>query len=168
MTRELTLLQQISDVAWLVHQGSQRIGILNKDVQDRYTYITGKELISFPNRDEVTTHFGNIKLFEEQVSEPIKTQEQIYIQGHAVEYPEPHVIEPDHPAYRPDLPLFTKLKTSDVMYAAGYYCIKFESGWKHAHECKLSSLMRYPYEGPFKTQVEMKHRLRELNRKDHG
>ena len=164
MTHELTLLQQISDVAWLVHQGNQRIGILNKDVQDRYTYITGKELITFPNRDEVTTHFGNIKLFEEQINEPIKRDEQIYIMGHAVEYPEAHVIEPGHESWREDLPLFTKLKNSEVIYAAGYYCIKFESGWKHAHECKLSTLTKYGFEGPFKTDFEMKQRLRELNR----
>lgn len=164
MTQELTLLQQISDVAWLVRQGNQRIGILNKDVQDRYTYITGKELLTFTDKNQVTEHFGNIKLFEEQVEEPIKQGEEIYIQGHRVEYPDAHVIERGHPAWRPDLPLFTKLADSDVVYAAGYYCIKFESGWKHAHECKLSTLLKYGYEGPFRTQFDMKQRLRELNR----
>ena len=35
-------LQQISDVAWLVRQGANKMGILNKDVQDHYFYINGK------------------------------------------------------------------------------------------------------------------------------
>ena len=50
---EKTKLQQISDVAWLVHQGNHKLGILNKDVQNHYTYITGKELVSFDNDNEV-------------------------------------------------------------------------------------------------------------------
>ena len=32
-------LQQISDVAWLVRQGKNKLGILNKDVQNHYFYI---------------------------------------------------------------------------------------------------------------------------------
>ena len=33
------ILQQISDVAWLVRQGKNKLGILNKDVQNHYFYI---------------------------------------------------------------------------------------------------------------------------------
>ena len=40
-------LQQISDVAWLVRQGKNKLGILNKDVQNHYFYINGKEAVSF-------------------------------------------------------------------------------------------------------------------------
>ena len=39
-------LQQISDVAWLVRQGKNKLGILNKDVQNHYFYINGKEMVS--------------------------------------------------------------------------------------------------------------------------
>ena len=49
---EKTVLQQISDVAWLVHQGPNKLGILNKGVQENFTYITGKELLSFKNEVE--------------------------------------------------------------------------------------------------------------------
>jgi len=54
-----TMLQQISDVAWLVHQGNQKLGILNKNAQERFTYITGKDLVNFKDDHEVEEYFGN-------------------------------------------------------------------------------------------------------------
>ena len=52
-------LQQISDVAWLVRQGANKMGILNKDVQDHYFYINGKEMVSLDNEEDVEKFFGN-------------------------------------------------------------------------------------------------------------
>ena len=49
-------LQQISDVAWLVRQGKNKLGILNKDVQEHFYYINGKEFIC---EDD-----GEVKLFD--------------------------------------------------------------------------------------------------------
>lgn len=63
-------LQQISDVAWLVRQGPRKLGILNKDVQEHYFYITGKEFVSLDNQEEVTDYFGNVNLFKEQIDIP--------------------------------------------------------------------------------------------------
>lgn len=161
---EQTMLQQISDVAWLVHRGQQRLGILNKDVQEHFTYITGKELVNFDNENQVREHFGNLTLFEYQIDQPPQKQDVYYIKGYAVDYPEPHALEPDHPDYRADLPLYTKIAGRDVYYAAGYYCICFDKGWKRAHGPKLATLEKYGYEGPFRTELEARERIRHLNR----
>lgn len=165
MTHEKTVLQQISDVAWLVHQGQSKIGILNKDVQEHYTYITGKEIVKFDDKEDVVDHFGNLKLFEDQLTASAITLDKFYIKGFEVDYPTPFVIDELHPAYRNDIPLFTKIEGSDVYYAAGYYCINFEKGWKGGNGCKLTTLERYGYEGPFKTEQEMRMRLRDLNKR---
>lgn len=159
-----TMLQQISDVAWLVHQGKNKLGILNKDVQDHYFYITGKELLQFDNDNQVQEHFGNVKLFEEQIGTSAKIQDTYYIGGYAVDYPDPFAIEEGHPDYNPDLPLYSKIEGNTVYYSAGYYCINFEKGWKQANSPKLATLEKYGYEGPFKTELEMRQRLRYLNK----
>jgi hypothetical protein len=157
-------LQQISDVAWLVHQGENKLGILNKDVQDHYFYITGKELLEFASDDQVQEHFGNVKLFEEQIDASAKVQDTYYIKGYAVDYPDPYALEEDHPDYNPDLPLYSKIEGNTVYYSAGYYCINFEKGWKQANSPKLATLNKYGYEGPYKTELEMRQRLRALNK----
>lgn len=159
-----TMLQQISDVAWLVHQGENKLGILNKDVQDHYFYITGKELLEFDNDNQVQEHFGNVKLFEEQIGTSAKVQDTYYIKGYAVDYPDPFAIEEGHPDYNPDLPLYSKIEGNTVYYSAGYYCINFEKGWKQANSPKLATLEKYGYEGPYKTELEMRQRLRALNK----
>ena len=160
----VTKLQQVSDVAWLVKQGNNKIGILNKDIQEKYVYITGKELLKFEDESEASEHFGNIKLFSEQITEPHQRQDTYYINGYAVDYELPFAIEEDHPDYNPKLPLYTKIEGNKVYYAAGYYCINFEKGWKQANGPKLATLLKYGFTGPYKTEMEMRQQLRFLNK----
>lgn len=164
MTNEKTMLQQISDVAWLVHQGEQRLGILNKDVQDHYTYITGKEIVKFNGEEDVRSHFGNVSLFEERINEPAQKQDSYYIKGYEVGYAEPFVLDTDHPDYNEEVPLFTKIEGSDVYYAAGYYCINYGKGWKHANGPKYATLLKYGFVGPFKTELAARQRMKDLNK----
>jgi len=159
-----TLLHQISDVAWLVQKGAKRVGILNKDIQENYTYITGKEIIKFDDEVEVTEHFGNINLFEEQITTPTKTDEEFFIKGYKVDYEQPFAVDETDSELSQDLPLYTKIEGSKVYYAAGYYCINFEKGWKHAHGPKLSTILKYGYEGPFKNEIDVRQRLKVLNK----
>lgn len=163
---ELTKLQQISDVAWLVNRGGERIGILNQDIQDKFIYISGKDTVNFHGEQEVRDFFGNIKLFEEQIDQPVVNPDKFYVKGFEIDYPEPYAIQEGDSGYDPALPLYTKLEGSDVYYAAGYYCIHFDKGWKHARAPKATTLYRYGFEGPFQTELEAKQRMKYLNRNE--
>jgi hypothetical protein len=161
---EKTKLQQISDVAWLVHQGSERLGILSQGEQERFTYITGKDMITLQGEAAVRKHFGNVTLFEEKISEPMQRPDGVYVHGHLIDYPEPFVIEPGHTDYNPDVPLFSKNAGSNIYYAAGFYVINFSKGWKWANSPKWSTLTDYGFEGPFRSEIDAKHRMKQLNR----
>lgn len=162
---EKTMLQQISDVAWLVHHRGHKLGILNKDVQETFTYINGQDFIEFHGEHEVIEHFGNSSLFDDQITTPSYVQDKYYVKGYEVDYAEPIALEETDPDYSNDIPLYTKIEGSKVYYAAGYYCINFEKGWKHAHGPKLATLQKYGFEGPFRTVLEAKERNRILNKK---
>jgi hypothetical protein len=62
------------------------------------------------------------------------------------------------------LPLFTKSGDSKSLYCAGYYVIKFDKGWVKSFCPKLITLQRYPYQGPFKTEIEMKQVLSNVSK----
>ena len=156
-----TKLQEISDVAWIVNQGEQHIGILNQDVQNRFTYISGHEMVKFDNEQEVIQHFGNITLFDDIDTRQTVVQDRYYVKGYEVDYPEPFLVE----SQDYDLPLYTKLEGSDVLYAAGYYCIHFNKGWKYARGPKLATLLKYGYQGPFHTELEARERMKVLNKR---
>ena len=122
------ILQQISDVAWLVKQGKNgnKLGILNKDVQDHYFYINGKEAVSLDNEEDVENYFRNDNIFDQQITESATEPEAFYIRGHLIDYETPYPIDPAEPNYDPDVPLYTKTPDSDIYYAAGWYCINFD------------------------------------------
>lgn len=159
-----TMLQQISDVAWLVHQGNQKLGILNKSAQEKFTYITGKDLVNFQDDHEVEEYFGNSTLFKKQITSAAIKPDSYYIKGYEVDYETPFALDESHPDYRDDIPLYTKIEGSDVYYAAGYYCINFGKGWKQSRGPKLTTLLRYGYEGPYKSELEMRQQLKRLNK----
>ena len=161
-------LQPISDEAWIVQRGDKRIGLLNKNVQDRFTFISGKTIEVFDNENDVGNHFGNISIFDEQIDKPAVEHDEFFIKGHLVDYPNPIPVEADDANYREDIPLYLKTEGSDVYYAAGWYCINFEKGWKQGHGPKLTTLLHYGYEGPFKTRMECKQRMRILNKEKNG
>ena len=73
-------------------------------------------------------------------------------------------IEVNDTRYRDDIPLYLKTESSDVLYAAGWYAINFEKGWKHGYCPKATTLFQYGYEGPFNTKDELRFRLKELNK----
>ena len=159
-----TKLQQISDVAWLVSQGDKKIGILNRDVQDHFTFISGQTIEIFADDKEVTKHFGNITLFEDQITEPLTAPDSFYICGYLVDYISPIPVDSSDPNYIEELPLYLKTSNSNVYYAAGWYCINFEKGWKHSHSPKLATLLKYGYEGPYKTELDCRAVMKRLNK----
>ena len=54
------------------------------------------------------------------------------------------------------LPIYAKSNKSKSLYCAGYYVIQFRKGWVKSFCPKLITLERYPFQGPFKTEIEMR------------
>lgn len=158
------VLQQVSDTAWLLRQGPRKVGILNKDIQEKYFYINGKTVEYFDTEEEVGKKFGNAKIFEEQITTSPVVQDEFFIKGHKIDYDNPFPIDHNHPAYDSEVPLYTKTPDSDIYYAAGWYAINFEKGWKHGHGPKYSTLIKYGYRGPYKTEIECRQELSRLNK----
>jgi hypothetical protein len=74
--------------------------------------------------------------------------------------------EPHNPMYdvKKKLPLFTKSDASKSVYCAGYYAIKFDKGWVRSFCPKLITVQRYESRGPFRTELELKQELANVNR----
>lgn len=61
------------------------------------------------------------------------------------------------------IPIYTKTSKSNSYHCAGYYIIRFGSGWVKSFCPKLITLQRYDFRGPFKSKVEMQEQLRLAN-----
>lgn len=62
------------------------------------------------------------------------------------------------------LPIYAKSSKSKSLYCAGYYVIRFRKGWVKSFCPKLITLERYPYQGPFKTEAEMRSVLNSVSK----
>ena len=85
-------------------------------------------------------------MFEEGVELDITQPATFYIKGYAVDYPMESLTIIIRLYGRDSL--FAKTENSTVYYAAGWYAINFEKGWKHGNCPKLNTLVTYGYEGP--------------------
>lgn len=157
-------LQKVSDEAWIVIKNGENLGLLNQNVQQRYTFVDNSRVIEFNTKDDLDSFFGEDDIFHNEDLSPIVKSGTFYIKGYRVSYDSPIHIDIDSPEYRRDLPLFKKAEISDVYYCAGWYTINFEHAWKVSNCPKLSTLLKYGYRGPFKNKNEAKHAMKNLNK----
>jgi hypothetical protein len=61
------------------------------------------------------------------------------------------------------IPIYTKTVKSNSYHCAGYYIIRFATGWVKSFCPKLITLQRYDFRGPYKTKLEMQEQLRLAN-----
>ena len=145
--------------------------VLHADITDRQwndLEISGlaihPDYLEEEHEEEVENFFGNTDIFKEQITVSPTEPEAFYIKGHLIDYETPYPLDLSEPNYDPDVPLYTKTPDSDIYYAAGWYCINFDKCWKHGHGPKYSTLIKYGFRGPFKTEEECKVVLKQINK----
>jgi hypothetical protein len=145
---------------WIVEQDENKVGVLKLTEQKKFVFSSKDTITVFDNKKKLFETFGN-NFF---VAKKKKEEEVVDLDRDVHGYPTSSV--PYNPMYdvKNHLPLFTKSNKSKSVYCAGYYIIKFDKGWVKSFCPKLITVERYQYEGPFKTEMEMKHRLNNANR----
>lgn len=144
---------------WLIRDSQHKIGSVAK-AKKGYVFLRKGKQINFQNLSEIKIQFG-ISAFDENtknIKEPVDTNYSIY------NYP--CRSKPYDPVYsvKKKLPLFAKSPKSKSQYCAGYYIVYRKNGWAASFCPKLITIERYQYQGPFKTEAEMKSVLSEMNK----
>lgn len=140
---------------WIVENQGNKVGVLKITEQKKYVFSSNDKITTFDNKKKLVETFG--PEFFIKKSKIIKPDVPVEHDVHGY----PTSTTPYNPLFdvKRHLPLFTKSNKSKSVYCAGYYIIKFDKGWVRSFCPKLITIERYPSEGPFKTELEMKHRL---------
>ena len=149
----------IPNKEWIIEDHGEKIGSVAK-IKKGYEFFRKGQKINFKDLKELTEEFGveltlekkKIKFHVEPVTYKI--------------YEFPCSSKPFEAVYnvKKKLPLFAKSAKSKSQYCAGYYIIKFRKGWVKSFCPKLITLERYPFQGPVKTEAEMKIILNAVNK----
>ena len=150
----------LKDKFWIVENEGVRVGTLSVS-DDRYVLSSKTEGVRFfDNKRQLEKSIGKTVFEATVTSERSANIEEKEVYGY------PTSTTPYNTLYdvKRKLPLFTKSIKSKSLYCAGYYIIRFDKGWVQSHCPKLITLERYEYQGPFKSEFEMKQELSRAKR----
>ena len=149
----------LKDKFWIVEDNGEKIGTLSKE--DDQFLLSGKGNITvYSNHTELDKEFGD-NFLTAKITTAQDTQEK-NVHGF------PTRATPYNSMFdiQRKLPLFTKSEKSKSVYCAGYYLVKFNVTWLKSFCPKLITIERNQYQGPFKTEIEMRAALSNVNRAD--
>lgn len=148
----------IPNKEWIVENEGQKLGTLTKN-KNGYIFFGKGTQIEFHDLNEVQTTMG----IDIEIRKPATKSSGNEIHGY------PCKMKPYNAVFdvKNHLPLYTKSEKSQSQHCAGHYIIKFPKGWVRSFSPKLITLQRYPYKGPWKTELESKVELAKANRERH-
>ena len=149
----------IQDKFWIVEKNGNKFATLRKNEDNRFILSNELGIHIYDNKESLTKEFGK-DFFVAKIIKESNDALPNEVHGYATS------VDPKNAMFdiRRKLPLFTKSEDSKSLYCAGYYIIKFDKGWVKSFCPKLITLQRYQYEGPFKTELEMKQRLSNVSK----
>ena len=159
MTEEIHAKPIIDDKFWIVERGGEKFATLRKNEDNRFILSNEAGIRIFDTKESITRQYGK-DFFVAKIVREADNSNECEVHGY------PSSTAPHNPMFdiRKKLPLFTKSEDSKSSYCAGYYIIKFDKGWVKSFCPKLITLQRYEYQGPFKTELEMKQRLSNVSK----
>ena len=149
----------LKDKFWIVENNGEKFATLRKNEDQRFVLSNEEGVVFFKNKKHIENEFG-VDFFLPFEFKKDKTTDDFVVHGF------PTSCRPFNKMYdiQRKIPLFTKSKDSKSLYSAGYYIIRFNKGWVKSFCPKLITLQRYDYKGPFKTELEMKQTLSNVNK----
>jgi len=149
----------IENKFWIIEQSGTKIATLRKDDENRFIMSNEDGIKIYNTKESLTRQFGK-DFFVAKIVKEADTSLPNEVHGFSTS------VNPHNSMYdiQKKLPLFTKSGDSKSLYCAGYYVIRFDKGWVKSHCPKLITLQRYEYHGPFKTEIEMKQVLSNVNK----
>ena len=149
----------IPEKFWIVEKAGTKFATLRKSEDNHFVMSNELGIKVYETKEKLTLEFGK-DFFVAKIIKEADNAEPNEVHGYATSTT-PHNSMFD---VKRKLPLFTKSGDSKSLYCAGYYVIRFDKGWVKSFCPKAITLQRYEYQGPFKTELEMKQVLSNVSK----
>ena len=156
----------VKDRFWIVEDAGIKLGLIRKTQSSDFEVIMQDALdVETLPFDALTSTSGR-KILESNQVKKIESVE------YGKDIDEVNGVPAKHKAFNKqsvviaekNIPTYTKTKKSQVVYAAGYYGLKFpKAGWKNAYCVKLETSYNYVFIGPFKSKTQLEAEIHRAN-----
>ena len=158
MKQQITAKEVLENRFWIVEDQGMRVGTLTKD-ENSFILSRKGEISFYKDEKQLKKQFGK-NFLTAKITQNENSKTDTSVHGYPTRsIPYNSMYDIVH-----KLPLFTKSEKSKSVYCAGYYLIKFNVNWLKSFCPKLITIERNEYLGPFKTELEMKAALSNVNR----
>lgn len=132
---------------WIVEHGGNKVATIQAIDEGGFSYV----------HDNQREQFASIKMISKKYNIVFTKVEKVKSTSNDV-YGYPCQGKSHNEVYdvARRLPIYTKAAKSRSFFCAGYYLIKYGNNWIREYCPKLITLNRYEYQGPFKTESEVK------------
>ena len=150
----------VKDKFWILEDAGIKLGTLRRTKSSDFEVIIREDGVETLSLNALTSKFGS-KILESKQVKKIESVEYGKDIDEVEGYPSKHRAF-NKTLNDKNIPVYTKTEKSNVLYAAGYYGLKFPgAGWKNVYCVKAETLDNYEFIGPFKTKTELE---AEINR----
>ena len=136
----MSKMLQLTGNSWLIRASSGVSGLLFK-TDEGYLFMSPNARTEFDSYEDVEKKFGKLKL-----EERVEDQEVSQIAGYGVRHEHIMVHSEKPPRYTIG---------GKVIYAAGYWGLRFPKGWTLVFCPKLKTTTDYESVGPFRSKLEL-------------
>lgn len=151
---------QLTENSWILYNRTEKYGLMRRVDQDGYGIIGGPFPGEYKSLEELEKKVGGGS-FKFLKSKAMKNVIENFVHGYPVKHEEVFDVDADG-----NYPVYTKKKSSNDLYAAGYWCFQFKGKWQGSYCPRVKTVEEYPNVGPFKTKIEMDHTVKVENNKD--
>jgi hypothetical protein len=144
----MSKMLQLTSNSWIIRTTSGTSGLLFK-TDEGYLFMSPAHRLEFEDYQAVEKKFGKLSIEQRQ-----EDNEVSQINGYPVKH-EHIVIQSEKP------PLYTT--GGRMIFAAGYWGLKFPNGWTIAYCPKESTTKQYESVGPFRNKLELSNHISMLN-----
>lgn len=156
---ELQAKPVIENKFWIVELDGEKFATLRREDDNRFILSNKTGVKIYDTKQSLMKQFGS-DFFVARIVREAEGADPQEVHG----YPSSTIPHNSMFDIKRKLPLFTKSEDSKSLYCAGYYIIRFDKGWVKSFCPKLITLQRYPYQGPFKTEIEMRQVLSNVSK----
>jgi len=144
----MSKMLQLTSNSWLIRATSGTSGLLFK-TDATYLFMSPSSRLEFDSYEAVEKKFGKLALEQRQDEDEVSN-----INGFPVKH-DHIVIQSEKP------PLYTT--GGKIIFAAGYWGLKFPNGWTIAYCPKQKTTSDYESVGPFRNKLELSNHISMLN-----
>ena len=146
----------VQDQTWIISCQGERLGLLSADSQGEYQFL-GKGMRKHVHTiQDLESELGGQIVWVSKAETPDTVKAT-----HVHNLPIKHEVAVD--VQMEPYVSYKKTVSSDTRFAAGYWILKFSTGWSGSLSPKCHTLSEYEHQGPFQSKLEMNTILAQRN-----